>query len=287
MSPNRQGARRRTALAIAAGLLAAGLIAGLFAAGVIGGGDDNEATDTGEVSVEGGGNRASGPAKEDGGNRGGEEQAGGGESAGDRGNGKGDDASSSDPGSRDEEFRAPEKDKSFFANEAAKSVLNSLGFPNATFAVSGGGEVLTVVVPEDAACAAGPGAVREIVSRLKEIVLFARKVIVKVQSGQPYAAYAASCARAQIPGGGKTLYEISGPAFGGAEAFRVRTKRFTVGYRNTGENLEIYVTEGDRVVKPVIKTSKTGVGSETYRGPGKFVVTANGQGRFAVKVTAG
>lgn len=184
----------------------------------------------------------------------------------------------------------PAEDLSDFARQAALNVLKSLGYPGASISVSDDAYAVLVSIPREYACGTKPSDAAKIERELKKIIIFASKVRVYVaQGGGPINAYVRNhCAPLEMPeADGPVVYSASGTGIRGSDEFRIKSPRWTVSFENGGPALEIYVSKGEKLLKPVIKSKNREVGSRTYEGPGRFRVTATGAGRWKVRVYDG
>lgn len=176
-----------------------------------------------------------------------------------------------------------------FALAAARAVLRSYGYPNVDIRLSKNGEIVTVLIPPADACAQEASRIPEVERRLLEVILFAREVHLMVIGYGDLAAYVrANCKPLQVPAAsGRVLWSASGTGLKSSDQFQVTANRFTVSYANNSGELEIYVTRGEQLIEPVIKSDKRETGSQTYAGPGTFRVTVSGSGSWEVKVYDG
>ncbi|MGH2955729.1 MAG: hypothetical protein ACRDL6_01880 [Solirubrobacterales bacterium] len=176
-----------------------------------------------------------------------------------------------------------------FAEAAVLAILRSYGYRSATVALANNGALVKVSIPPSDACAAEAAKIPEIKRRILEVVIFASNVWLGVFGSDDLAAYvSAHCKPLKPPvASGRLLWSASGTGLRSSEQFQVSGNRFTVSYANNSGELEIYVTRGQELIEPAIKSEKRETGSQTYPGPGTFRVTVSGSGSWEVSVYDG
>lgn len=176
-----------------------------------------------------------------------------------------------------------------FARNASLNVLRNFGYSEPLVTVSSDAEVITARMSKKDACAVEADRLPEVKKAVYDVVIFARKVRLQSLGGEDLATYfKQTCKPLEIPtASGQVVYSHSGTGFKGSGEIRITAKRFTVSYANESGAMEIYVTKGKELLRPVVKFEGRRSGSETYAGPGTFQVTVSGSGRWSVKVYDG
>jgi hypothetical protein len=179
-----------------------------------------------------------------------------------------------------------------FAKTAVLEILKSFGYPNASVLLLENGRLLLVTIPRDFACEADVSAVPKVTKALKKLVVFVRKVTIGVaDNGGSLRGYVAKhCQPLEPPppsdSSTPTAYSLAGTGYRGTPEFDIKSNRWTLSWENDGGALEIYVTQGNKLID-YVKTDKRGTGKKIVDGPGKFRITVAGSGNWEVRAYDG
>lgn len=176
------------------------------------------------------------------------------------------------------------------AKAAAQVALLQVGFTDATIHIDRSGRIVTIVIPASSACAAQPGDERKLRDAVRRAASFVAQVSVVVSGArQSLSSYLATRCRNSLSssGGGKVVYERSARGVVNAPTFKIRSRRWTVDFSNSGSFLAVFVVKNGKIQgQPIVaKGHKTGSG--TFAGPGRFSLRISGSGTWTVHVRDG
>lgn len=175
-----------------------------------------------------------------------------------------------------------------FVQTAATGVMTAFGYSSVTAKINKR-DVVTVLTPPGSSCAVELARIPEVKKRLFETILFARRIRLQVFGHGGLNGYVSeNCRPLEVPNGpGPVVWSESGTGLKSSPELVINSPRFTVAWANNGGNLEIYMTRGQTLIEPVIKSQTRETGKQTYLGPGTFKVTVAGSGTWGVKVYDG
>jgi hypothetical protein len=175
-----------------------------------------------------------------------------------------------------------------FVQTAATGVMTAFGYSTPTAKINKR-DVVTVLTPPGGSCAVELAGIPEVKKKLFETILFARRIRLQVFGHGGLNGYVSeNCRPLEVPNApGPVVWSESGTGLKSSPELVINSPRFTVAWANNGGNLEIYVTRGQTLIEPVIKSRNRETGTQTYLGPGTFKVTVAGSGSWGVKVYDG
>lgn len=164
------------------------------------------------------------------------------------------------------------------------------GFTKAAVRVDRSGRIVTIVIRASSACVAEPEDERKLIDAVKRLAPFVVRVSVLVSGGsQSLSSYIATrCGSSDVPSGsGKVVYSRAGRGIVTSPVFEVRSRRWTVDYRNSDRFLAIFVLKHGKVQREAITANERTTGSKRFTGAGKFRLRINGSGTWTVRVRDG
>lgn len=159
------------------------------------------------------------------------------------------------------------------ARKAAPVVLTVAGFPHVRVQIVPPAEAIKITIARADACNGRLGDEKRMVLQLKHQLAFLREVTVVVAgTGQSLSVYVGMrCKVLELPPTkGRIVFAKTGTGFLTTEPFTIRSKRWTIDYKNSGTYFNAFVVKNDKVQQRPISSRKRNVGSMTFRGPGTF-----------------
>lgn len=185
----------------------------------------------------------------------------------------------------------PPDKRAGLVTRAARHLLSSYGFRNASVSSSRGGTAVRAVLTPRESCNGTASTEDHFRDHLRKMLPFVRSTSISVGStGQSLSRYVAGNCRSLEPPAGRGTVVLTRDGSGPSKtpSFTVRSRRWAVEYVNNSPGFfQVLVLKGSQPTGDVVSVLKRGAGRKVMSGSGRFRLQIVGTGEWTVRVRDG